>query len=349
MKVSKIPGFGRFGVFIDDLKVEDLTDDLWQEIGQLHLKEMLTIIRGINFKDVKEYKKWMLKWGTPAYQFEYYLYKKYNINSRKELQSIAKDIKGFDKEILLGLSRISETDDVMRVSPKKDKDGNPLGMFAEGELLWHSNESTRLNFAPAVALLGQTGMTKSSTGFLQTVDWYEKQKDSFKKELDSVVMIHKFTPGKINPGLREEQDKLMKANMMEDDVNESEIPLVIKSPYGYKGLHFSINTIHSVKGLNEEESKKFIDYISSELFKDEYLYKHWYKNDNDLCLFDNSVCLHNREGSTDGRLAYRVQYHYDKLSKNYNPYLFEPYKNKYEENDKITKKYIKNNYADLHL
>lgn len=332
MKVSKIPGFGRFGVFIDNLKVEDLTDDLWQEIGQLHLKELLTIIRDIDFKDVNQYESYINKWGKPTYQYLVALFKKHNVNNLNQLKKKFNELSDFDKQYLINSERIAESEGVLRVSGKKDEEGNPLGMFAEGELLWHSNESSKLNFTPGVALLGKTGMTKSSTGFLQTVDWYEKQTDSFKKELNETIMIHKFTPGKINPGLREEQDNIMKTNMGTNDGSESEIPLVIQSPYGHTGLHFSINTIVGVKDLNEKESKEYIDFISKELFKDEYIYKHWYKNDNDLCLFDNSICLHNREGSTDNRLAYRVQYDYNILTKNnYNPYLIEPYKSKYEE------------------
>ena len=51
-------------------------------------------------------------------------------------------------------------------------------------------------------------------------------------------------------------------------------------------------------------------------------YRHWYKNDNDLCLFDNSITLHNREIAGDGhlpeRLAWRIQFDFDKFV-DYNP------------------------------
>ena len=37
MKISKIPGLGRFGVFIDDVDFYSMTEEEWTEIGQIHL------------------------------------------------------------------------------------------------------------------------------------------------------------------------------------------------------------------------------------------------------------------------------------------------------------------------
>ena len=46
MKISKIPGLGRFGHYIDDLDLNTVSDEQWHEIGQLHLKGLVTVIRG---------------------------------------------------------------------------------------------------------------------------------------------------------------------------------------------------------------------------------------------------------------------------------------------------------------
>jgi len=48
MKVSKIPGLGRFGIFIDDVDFDHLTDEEWLEIGKMHLDNFVTIIRNTN-------------------------------------------------------------------------------------------------------------------------------------------------------------------------------------------------------------------------------------------------------------------------------------------------------------
>ena len=191
------------------------------------------------------------------------------------------------------------------------------------KILWHSNESGDLVFSPGVSLLGVDGVVGSATGFVTTTDWYENQTESFRSELDEMVIQHKFTPGKINPGLREEQDGIMNRNMCPEP---NELPLVCQSPGGIKGLHYSINTIEGIVGMSKEESQKLFDSINKTLFVDEYIYDHWYKQDNDLCLFDNSITLHRRLGGITDRMCYRLQFSYDQLiDPLWCPWLQEPY------------------------
>jgi hypothetical protein len=226
------------------------------------------------------------------------------------------------------LEEMGELSSVLRVSGKLNEKGDPTGMFAEGELLWHSNESGNILFSPGVSLLGNSGLVGSSTGFVTTPDWYESQSESFRSELDEMVLVHKFTPGRINPGLRAEQDEVMHRNMC--PVDGVEIPLVIQSPMGIKGLHYSVNTIDSIKGMSKEESDKVFDQINQTLFTEKYMYDHWYQQDNDLCLFDNSVTLHRRLGGITNRLAYRIQYDYRHISPpDWQPYFQEPYQSQH--------------------
>jgi alpha-ketoglutarate-dependent taurine dioxygenase len=332
MKISRIPGIGSYGVFIDDLDFDHLTDEEWMEIGQIHLKEMVTIIRNTGL-DRDSYLKWMKKWGRDRMTFAAMLKKKYPDWDGK--QSSISTQKGWDQsdiDCVIGFARITEGagtrehGHLIRVSGKKDSDGNPTGMFAEGELLWHSNESGNLAFTPGVALLGVEGTTNSATGFLTTVDYYESVSESFRSELDDLILIHNFTPGKINPGLNSYQDNIMYKNMA--PVPNQEIPLTIRSPYGHTGLHYSFNTVTGIKGMNEKESNLLLDTIREELLN--YTYDHWYQTDTDLCLFDNSITQHRRLGSTDNRLCLRYQYDYSNLqSEPWIPYRQEPYRTDY--------------------
>ena len=43
MKITKIPGLGRFGVFVDDIDLFSISNEEWIEIGQLHMKSLVTI------------------------------------------------------------------------------------------------------------------------------------------------------------------------------------------------------------------------------------------------------------------------------------------------------------------
>lgn len=346
MKITKIPGLGRFGVFIDDLDFTKLTDNEWYEIGQQHLNNLVTIFRNVNLTPA-EYESWASKWITERNVSSYRVLKKYNVKTVEEL-FFSSDLSNVDQEDIDWFNTIlkyipheeaGDKTSMLRVTGRKDENGNPLGMFAEGELLWHSNESGNLIFAPAVSLLGYQGVVGSATGFVTTPDWYEEQTESFRSELDEMIICHKFTPGRINPGLRKDQDSIMYKNMCPED---SEIPLVIQSPNGIKGLHYSVNTIDGIKGMTKAESDIIFAHIDKTLFVEKYIYDHWYEQDNDLCFFDNSITLHRRLGGIANRLCYRIQGDYEKITPKFlNPYFQEPFVSKYETNLKELKQILK--------
>lgn len=333
MKVSKIPGLGRFGYFVDDIDFNHITEEEWLEIGKLHLNSLVTILRNVNLTKEK-YIEQIGKWGTPRDTASYYFTKKHHITPIEAL-NLNVDVGDEDGKWLQFLRPLLETDEqgrplaLLKVTGKKNEYGEPIGLFAEGELLWHSNESGNLLFTPGVSLLGETGMVGSSTGFMTTVDWYEKQSESFRSELDEMIVLHRFSPGKINPGLRKEQDMIIYKNMC--PVDDARVPMVMRSPGGYKGLHFSVHTIHSVEGMSKAESDKLFERIAKELFVPEYTYDHWYKNNNDLCLFDNSITLHRRLGGVENRLAHRIQYDYNNIQEGeYNPYIQKEFQKEYK-------------------
>jgi len=338
MKVSKIPGLGRFGIFIDDLDFNSMTDEEWMEIGQLHLKNLVTIIRNTNVT-LPEYERRMGQWGNPRAIHIRKLARKYNLKimelGRLMFEDVVNgvEVDSDDKGWMINAANciateVSPTTALLRVSGKKDDSGRPLGMFQEGELLWHSNESGQLDFTAGVSLLGKSGVVGSATGFATTTDWYEAQSESFRSELDDMVICHEFTPGKINPGLREEQDDLMYKNMCPEPV---EIPLVIQSPIGIRGLHYSVNTIKSIKGMSLDESERMFAHINKGVFSEENIYDHWYQQDNDLLLFDNSITQHRRLGGITERLCYRLQHDYSKLVELNNPYFKEPFISTYNQ------------------
>ena len=350
MKISKIPGLGRFGIFVDDLKIDDLNNDRWLLLGEEHLKNLVTIIRNIDFKDIAEYKKWMKKWGKPVYLPMIALKRKYNIKnwSALDLLKISKE----DKEYIKDVKRMVASDDgkfnsVLRVTENKTPDNKPMGLFGSGDLEWHCNDSGLLYSVPGISLLGHENMTNSSTGFLTTVDWYEEQKESVRRELDDAIIIHKFFKQKVDPDGEGYNDSVVSRNVFCDDnivskLNNKEgypeIPLVRKSVYGYKGIHLG-PSCYQVVGLSLKESKKFLEHVRKSLFQEKYIYRHKYQNDNDLLIFDNTITLHNREGKTKDRLAFRIPNDYSNLRDDYNLYIQEPFKSDF--------KRIKEYYANI--
>lgn len=323
MKVTKIPGLGRFGVFIDDLDLNTVSKEEWMEIGQLHLETLVTIFRNVNI-DYPRYWELISMWGPSRYSRPANIYNKYG-KSIKELMFNG-ELEEPDLQAVQNARRWQvdrRCDGVVRVTAKKDALGRSMGVFGDGELKWHSNECGDIMFTPGVSLLGWESMKDSCTGFLTTTDWYEAQSESFRSELDEMVIIHNYSPGRINPVAIDDQESFYRDNNC--PIPNSRIPLVIQSPGGIRGLHIGINTFDQIEGMSAEDSKKFLTRLEKELFVPEYTYEHWYQQDNDLLLFDNSIVLHNRQikdnGTSPNRVGLRIQFDYDGLTDgDYLPY-----------------------------
>jgi alpha-ketoglutarate-dependent taurine dioxygenase len=335
MKITKIPGLGRFGIFIDDLDFNHITDEEWMEVGKLHLESLVTIIRG-NKLDHLTYYNLMMKWGDNRWTRPLQLYKKYGKPIKELFSKRLLDVN--DRKDMINYKRWAvdkKYPGMIRITPKKNENGDSIGIFGDGELYWHSNECADLGFTPGVSLMGVENMIGSSTGFCTTVDWYEKQTESFKSELDEIILIHNFRTTHTS---FDDQERLHIEHMMEYDetqktfyhknqcpIDNSEFPLVIQSPGGIKGLHYSVGTIDGIKGMKKSDSDKLLTKISKELFTEEYIYDHKYQSDTDILLFDNSITLHNRSienGRAPDRMAYRIQFDYDKLTgEQYRPFF----------------------------
>jgi hypothetical protein len=304
MKITPIPELKGYGVFVDDIDIKQLTRDQWMSLGKLQMEQLVMVIRntGIN---INHFHKVMKMWGKC----------RQNYAAKEEHSS----------EIAKEYARIgghAKTGHIVRVAENN-------GLFGSGELLWHSNESGDIAFTPGVALLGDHGMKKSATGFMVSSPYYYSLPESFRSELDELILIHNFQEGKINAN---DENNVVYKNMCPDP--ETEIPLVIQSPAGIKGLHFPYNTTTRIKDFSQEDSIRILNELRWGLSS--YTYDYWWENDDDLVIFDNSIVQHRRLGDTTDRLCYRYQFDYTYLQykvtgKPYMPYLQEPYISRYKE------------------
>lgn len=334
MKVTKIPGLGNYGIIIDGVDLMHVDDEQWTEIGKLHLKNLVTVIRDSNCTKDRQ-ADLIMKWGDTRYGVRAFLMKKYSrtwgeicVMARDKDPRLSKTDLTAVRALFHTQERTANGKDVSRVTGGYDEEGHPIGLFAEGELLWHSNESGTLTWTPGVALLAYENVVGSATGFVTTPDYYESVSESFRSELNDMIIEHRFTPGKINPGLNEQQDAIMNINMCPED--DTEVPLVIRSPGGITGLHYSVNTVYKIKGMTKSDSDRVFEEINKGLFQEKYIYDHWYKNNRDLMLFDNSITLHRRLGNIQGRMCYRIAHDYTNLQEDvYQPYLQEQYQKQY--------------------
>ena len=332
-RITDIPNLEGYGVFVDDIDFKHLTRSEWMDLGKLSMQKLVMIIRSTGL-DNRSFHQVIKKWGKDRQNYAATLFARYPwANGQIDHIIASTEVPDEEKDIIREFQRVGgcnqKTGNTLRVSGKKIN-GQRIGMFADGELLWHSNESGDIAFTPAVALLGAENMTNSATGFMVTTPYYYSVSDSFRSELDEMILIHNFVPGRINPGLNDPQDNLMYKNMCPDP--DTEIPLVIKSPAGIKGLHYSFNTVTGIKGMSNLEAKKVLAEIRKGL--DPYTYDYWWENNDDLLIFDNSIVQHRRLGDTTNRLCHRYQFDYTYLQykvtkQNYIPYSQEPYRSRY--------------------
>lgn len=335
-----------YAVFIDDVDFNEMTDDLWAEIGKIHMSNLVTIIRNCNVQH-KDISKWTKKWGPNRYSGMYFLSLHYPEYSAKEIIIMAlKDnpkIAPAHCDLVKNRFKTKGPSGTQRVTDMRDKRGDHTGIFPDGELKWHSNEAGNHIFAPGVALLGVQNMVGSCTGFLETATYYENISESFRSELDDMIMIHKYKPGALHVKDLGKQDEMMRFNMHPEE--ESHLPMVIQSPGGIKGLHYSINTVDGVVGMSKQESDKLFERINEELMP--HAWDHWYENDNDWLFFDNSITNHRRLGEVNNRLGLRIQHGYENIQiENYNPYFQEDHAKIYDDRLAALYKFTKDNFNE---
>lgn len=313
MKISPAPNFGSYGAYIDDVDMNTMTDDEWKEIGKIFLEKLVVVFRRINMSR-EQYLDWMYKWGPQKANIRGYFKKKYGENFD------AIDRETWEKANLTDRDRswldtrgnqletLPDGRKLTRIYGQKDENGNMLGYFSTGYLNWHSNEVSTLTHSPAVAFFGWQNMQTSATGFLQTANIYENLSESFRSELDQMVMVHKFKPGKTNDSEAKDEAFSLHVQMAFCPEDNVETPLVCTSPGGHRGIHYSLNTRHAIKGMSESDSNKVFEELDRLIFKEENIWNHWYQNDGDLCVFDNSITMHHRIGGVPDRLGFRTQF-----------------------------------------
>ena len=322
MITRKLVGFGNLGVELQDVDLQTIGLEEMHEIGFTSLDQLLVVIprkcvNGISLERFHEicvswvldphgdfaytgkvFQKWMAKYGSDLGPDG--LPPNVDEDDRKMMEEGYRIRQGI--EHLPGMSR---------VTGKRDEQGNNTGMFADGELEWHSNNQGAESRAPGVGLLAWEGSTGSRTEFLNTVDPYHALNSEWRSVCDELVAVHRWQPGVMAPGLSATQEKLLKFNMCPDD--DMELPLVMESPGGLRGLHFGFATIRCFKGMSDAESQKTIEYLKSQVLRDEYMYGHDWE-DGDLLFFDNSITLHRRPTKDcSKRLMYRMAFLYDRL------------------------------------
>lgn len=198
-----------------------------------------------------------------------------------------------------------------RVTGIRDKDGNRTGMFADGQLDWHCNQSGTINPKCVVALQGVEGTHGTHTQFLEGVTAYNNLSAADKETVDGLVSVYGFKFDAVGPGASKAQQDIV--HMNQNPVEGFEKPLVAVSPGGHRGINFSYTTIKGFKGKTDAENEELFAWLKSIVFVDERVYTHAW-DDGDVLFMDQIVTLHKRPTEDcSKRLLHRMAFDFSKV------------------------------------
>lgn len=194
---------------------------------------------------------------------------------------------------------------IIRVTGERDDADQNTGMFAEGELDWHSNQqSDNQGIAPLVGLHSVKGTAKSRTDFLNLHDAYMDLDPDTRSECDEVVTINTFGYDKVSRGTSDGQVQITNLNLAPFD--NAEANLVVPAPCGKMGLHFPWTSVVGFKGYNDKEFKRLFNHLIKHCLNPKYQYYHEW-TDGDIIWMDQVITLHRRPGDeTRKRLLHRL-------------------------------------------
>lgn len=218
--------------------------------------------------------------------------------------------------------------------------GEP-GLFSgddSGEVLWHSEPQNRDTYDDIVAMqMKKFPISGGETVFADQQAMYQDLPNGFKNIIDDLQIdwTHRYSSRTEEYPINDENipynpwqkwDSKCYRRGKDDAVRgegwnylymkdidgkyliDKEVkykPLVIKNPIsGIKGISFPNDTIFRFKDMSRNESKKIIDILEEETFREKYIYTHkWEKGD--ILLSDITHSLHKRNPYRGDRLMYR--------------------------------------------
>lgn len=301
MDTLKLPGFGNLGAQAVDINLATASDNDLMELGKLVFDQLVVYVDAKCASITPQRFHYIQTlWGDPVVS-----------NARPKLQERIKK-EGMTKLMAETLNDIKKMREgledlkgMIRVTGIKDDKGKRTGMFADGELEWHSNQqSDNSGYAPLIGLQGVEGTEGSRTEFLQTVDAFNDLSSDMQAEVKQLIAIHSFQKDKICKGTSDSQALITQMHLVPDD--NVEMPVMATAPNGMLGMHFPWTSVVGFKGYTQSEFESLYNALVAHLWQDKYVYKHDWK-DGEIVWMDQIVTLHRRPGSdTSKRLLHRM-------------------------------------------
>ena len=237
-----------------------------------------------------------------------------------------------------GLGKMSTA--VSRVMYGADeKSGRPLGMFTEGELGWHCDQSATDDAPRMIGLQSVSDTNDSQTQFLCTHDAFENLSSDMKSTVKELICKHVWREGDegLAPGLNHKQSVLIHYNSV--PLNGMETKLYAETSSGRPGIKLPATSFDGFVGMNLEESWKIYNELKKAVYQEKYVYtQNW--EDGQIVFMDQEITLHKRPTNIragNKRLMHRVITYMNKVYPQVQPSAHVRYQGEYLPHDEFAK------------
>jgi len=203
--------------------------------------------------------------------------------------------------------------DLCRVTNERDGDGEKIGIFADGELDWHSNGNARdAGKESCVALYCVRPGVDSVTSFCDTRQaWLDLSEEE--KELCLKLDGHFKFMNNTFYELEEDDKELQMYKEHPAFVEGVTKPFVYTHPYTKEiGLYF---TYHYIQKLYDRETGQdymhVVDYLMDHVFQDKYIHHHDDWQPGDFIFMDQWHTIHKRNEVKGDRFLWRLAFDYE--------------------------------------
>ena len=202
--------------------------------------------------------------------------------------------------------------DLCRVTNRRDDTGEKIGIFADGELGWHSNGNARdAGNESCVALYCVNPGIDSVTSFCDVRQAYRDLPITDQKTLLKLDGAFKFMNNTFYN--LEEGDKEL-AMYTEHEAFQSAItkPLIYTHPYdNEQGLYLTYHYIQKLWNRETgEDCMHMLEDLKSHVFQDKYIYHHSDWQVGDFIFMDQWHSLHKRNLVQGDRFLWRIAFDY---------------------------------------
>lgn len=202
------------------------------------------------------------------------------------------------------VKHIRLTDHILRVTGKKDKDGEQ-GLFGHNYALdWHANQPSNKERAPLIWLYGAEGTKGSRTSWINNIASYEALPDTMKAKIADIKVYCGYKQGMYS-----------NSDFFTEHVNyDNPISLVHTNKEGKTGMFFPFLQIFGFEGYEQQEFEDIMQELTQHVLKEEFSYHHDWE-DGDVVLSEQWLSIHKRWDfdGMDKRVLHRIAFDYSKL------------------------------------